>query len=493
MPRSRVAEELSLTPVNNVEEGYSVRAVLLSLLMLLAPVAGSSPAAAQEPPARQSLPSASPFFGGMPSGTLTSEPIAISILDAINRALEHNLGLLLSENGVGHADGTRLRAFSGLLPNVNGHIAETRQELNLAAYGFPLPTGVPSIVGPFNLFDARVSVSQAIVDLHALNDTRAERHNVAAAQHSYKSARDLVVLVAANAYLQALAAAARADAARAQAETAQALYNQTVNLRQSGIVAGIDVLRADVQLAGERQRVTAAQNEFEKSKLQLARIIGLPIGQPLTLISALPTVPTPDMPFEEALERAYKSRPDYQAALERVKAAEAARAAIVGEALPSVRVNGDYGILGLTPADSHSTFAVTGLVSVPIFQGGRTKGRLLEADADLRNRRAEADDLRAGIYYDLKTAFLDLKASGEQLEVATRARDVAGTALTQARDRFAAGVANNIEVIQAQEAVSVANERYITALYLNSVGKAVLARDLGTAEQAVRQYLGGAR
>ena len=335
MPRSRVAEELSLTPVNNVEEGYSVRAVLLSLLLLLAPVAGSSPAAAQEPPARQSAPSTSPFLGGVPSGTLTSEPIAISILDAINRALEHNLGLLLSENGVGHADGTRLRAFSGLLPNVNGHIAETRQELNLAAYGFPLPAGIPSIVGPFNLFDARVSVSQAIVDLHALNDTRAERHNIAAAQHSYKSARDLVVLVAANAYLQALAASARADAARAQGETAQALYNQTVNLRQSGIVAGIDVLRADVQLAGERQRVTAAQNELEKSKLQLARIIGLPIGQPLTLVSELPTVPTPDIPFEEALERAYTSRPDYQAALERVKAAEAARAAITTRSSPT--------------------------------------------------------------------------------------------------------------------------------------------------------------
>jgi outer membrane protein TolC len=467
--------------------------VLLSLLLLLAPAAGPSPAAAQEPLARQPALGTSPFLGGVPTGTATSDPIAISILDAINRALEHNLGLLLSENVAGRAEGTRLRALSSLLPNVNGHVAETRQMVNLAAFGFPLPAGIPSIVGPFNVFDARVSVTQAIVDLHALNDTRAERHNVEAARHSYKSARDVVVLVAANAYLQALAASARADAARAQAETAQALYNQAVNLRQSGIVAGIDVLRAEVQLGGERQRVTAAQNEFEKSKLQLARIIGLPLGQPLTLVSELPTVPTPDMPFEEALDRAYMARPDYQAALERVKAAEAARAAIAGEALPSVRVNADYGVLGLTPSDSHSTFAVTGLVSVPIFQGGRTKGRLLEADADLRNRRAELDDLRSGIYYDLKTAFMDLKATGEQLEVATRSRDVAATALTQARDRFAAGVANNIEVIQAQEAVSIANERYITALYLNGVGKAVLARDLGTAEQAVRQFLGGAR
>jgi outer membrane protein TolC len=473
-----------------------VRPVLLSLVLLLAPVVGPPPAAAQSgdsPPARQPTPNASSFLGGVPTGTATSEPITLSILDAVNRALEHNLGLLLSENGVGRAQGTHWRALSGMLPSISGHLAETRQELNLAAFGFPLPAGIPSIVGPFNLFDARVSVTQPILDLRALNDIRAEQHNIAAAEHSYKNARDLVVLVAANAYLEALAASARADAARAQGQTAQALYTQATDLRQNGIVAGIDVLRADVQLSTERQRVTAAQNEFEKSKLQIARIIGLPLGQPFTLVSELPDVPSPDISFEEALDRAYKSRPDYQAALERVKAAEASRAAVVGETMPSVRVNADYGDLGVTPSNSHSTFAVTGMLNVPIFQGGRTRGRLLEADADLRSRRAEADDLRAGIYYDVKTAFLDLQASSEQLQVATRGRDVAGAALTQARDRFTAGVASNIEVVQAQEAVSVASERYIAALYLNSVAKAMLARDLGAVEQAVRQYLGGFR
>ena len=167
-----------------------MRAVLLSLLLLLAPVAGPSRAAAQDQPARQAPSSTSPFLGGVPSGTATSVPIAVSILDAINRSLEHNLGMLLAEQGAARADGTRWRALSGLLPDVNSHLAETRQVLNLAAFGFPLPAGIPSIVGPFNVFDARVSVSQAILDLHAINDNRAQEHNLAAAQHSYKSARD---------------------------------------------------------------------------------------------------------------------------------------------------------------------------------------------------------------------------------------------------------------------------------------------------------------
>ena len=348
-------------------------------------------------------------------------------------------------------------------------------------------------MGPFNVFDARVYLSQAVIDLHALNDARAERHNVAAAEYSYKSARDLVVLVAANGYLQALAAGARADSARAQVETADALFRQAGDLKQGGLIAGIDVLRAQVQLNTERQRATAAQNDFEKAKLQLARVIGLPLGQSFSLSDEIPFVPVPDMTLDEALDRAYKTRPDYQAALERVRAAESARTAILGEALPSLRVTADYGDIGLTVGSAHGTFSLVGAVNIPIFQGGRTQGRVAEADADLRNRRAEAEDMKAGVYYDVRTAFLDLQATREQLEVATNARDLASQQLTQSRDRFAAGVADNLEIVQAQEAVARASEQYIAALYGYNVSKALLARGLGVAEDAVRQYLGGIR
>src|SRR5215471_11202897 len=446
---------------------------------------------APSPPVSTRLPPA-PFLGSVPKGTATAEPITLTVLDAINRALDNNLGVLLSDDAKGRAAGARWRALGGMLPNVYGRVAGTRQLLDLAAYGFPLPEGIPPVVGPFNLFDARVYGSQAILDLHALNDVRAERHNVAAAQYNYQSARELVVLVSANAYLQALAASARADAARAQLQSAQALYNQATDMRQNGLVAGIDVLRAEVELNTEKQHVTAASNDFEKAKLQLGRVIGLPPGQEVTLVSELPNVPVPEITFNDALERAYKARPDYQAALERVKAAEASRAAAIGDNLPSITVNADYGEL-VAPGNSHYTFAVVGAVNIPIFQAGRTRGRVIEAEADLKSRRAEADDMRAAIYYDVKTAFMDLQAAAERLQVATSGRDVAQMTLAQSRDRFAAGVANNVEVVQAQEQVSRANEEYINALYLYNVEKAVLARDLGDAEQAVRRYLGGPR
>jgi outer membrane protein TolC len=455
--------------------------------------AGGVPPPVQAPAVANTPRSIAPaFLGSVPTGQPTAEPLSLSILDTINRALEHNLGILLSDDARGRAEGARWRALGEMLPKLDGRISETRQIVDLAAYGFPLPPGIPPIVGPFNLFDARVYGSMNVFDLKAINDVRAERHNVAAAGHNYQSARELVVLVSANAYLQALAASARADAARAQMNSAQALYNQAMDMRQNGLVAGIDVLRAEVELATEKQRVTATVNEFQKAKLQIGRIIGLPAGQDVTLMSDLPNVPVPDIAFNDALERAYKARPDYQAALERVKAAEAVRAAAIGDNLPSITVNADYGEL-VAPGNSHYTFAVVGAVNVPIFQAGRTRGRVIEAETDLKSRRAEAEDLRAAIYYDVKTAFMDLQASGEQLQVATSARDVAEMTLAQARDRFAAGVANNVEVVQAQEAVSRANEQYINALYLYNVGKAILARDLGDAEQAVRRYLGGPR
>jgi len=466
--------------------------------VLLLSVAADIPAAHAQAPVSSASGSrtqlnlqSSPFLGGVPTGTATAQPIALTILDAIGRGLEHNLGLLNAEESAGRAEGTRWTALSELLPNVGGRIVENRQKINLAAFGFPLPAGTPTLVGPFNVFDARVSVSQAILDFHAMNASRAEGHNLAAARYNVKTARDLVVLVTANLYLQSLAASARVDSAQAQLQTAQAIFDQATRLKESGMVAGIEVLRAEVQLGSERQRLTSSQNDFEKSKLQLARVIGLPGGQAFTLSQEIPFVPVPDMTIDQALEQAYKNRPDYLAAQERLKAAESDRQAAVGEWLPSLRVNADYGRIGLTPADSEVTYSLAGALSVPIFNGGRTHGHIIQADADLRTRRSELDDLKAGIDFDVRSAFLDLNASNEQLQVATRSRDLANQQLTQARDRFAAGVASNIEVVQAQEAVATSSEQYIGALYSYNVAKALLARDLGVAEDIARQLLGG--
>ena len=449
------------------------------------------PAGAQTTIAAPSLPAGSPFRGGVPQGEVSAQPLALTIADAIGRALAHNLGVLQAEERVDRARGVRWTALSALLPHVDGEVTESRRKSSLEAFGLPLGPGFPRVVGPYNVFDARVFVSQALVDIKSSRDARAETHYLAAAQHDYRSARDLVVLASANLYLQGLAASARVATARAQLDTAQALYSQAQDLRQGGIVAGLDVVRAEVRLSSDRQRATAAANEFEKTKLQLARVIGLPIGQTFTLVDELPTVPGPEMTVTDALDRAYRERPDFLAAQERVKAAESAAQAVRGDALPSLQINADYGVIGLSAPSSLPTFNVTAAVRVPVFDCGNRKGRQLEADAELRQRRSELEDMRAEVYYDVQTSFLDLQATGEELQTATRGRELAALQLTQSRDRFAAGVASNIEVVQAQEAVTLANEQYISALYGFNVSKALLARSLGTAESAVEKYLGG--
>lgn len=455
-----------------------VSAALGALLTFAAPAA-----------AQTQIPN-NPFLGSAPHGAATAEPLPLSLKDAVERALQYNLGLLLQEESVKAAHGARWRALTGLLPNVSAATTEARQVINLDAYGFP---GEPSIIGPFNVFDARVYLSQPIVDLRAVNDARAAAANERAERLGVRSARDLVTLVAVNLYLEAVAASSRIEAAHAQQDTAAAVFKQTSDMKQSGVVAGIDVLRAQVQLQNQRQRTIRAENEFEKAKLQLARAIGLPSGQRVTLTDRIPYAPLADVSVESALKTAFDNRADYLAARERLAAAEASRRAAADDHLPTVHMDADYGAIAQTPSDAHPTFRVAATLRIPIFDAGRSTGRRLESEAEFNRRRAELEDFRGRVEYDVRAALLDLRASAQQLEAAQSTVTLAGQELEQARDRYAAGVAGSLEVTQAQEAVAAASETLIGALYTHNLAKASLARAVGTAEQSVMSFLGGSR
>lgn len=432
-----------------------------------------------------------PFLGGIPSGEPTPGVLALTLKDSIERGLKYNLGLLLSEQGTRAARGARLRALSDLLPKVSWGTTESRQQLNLQAFGFSSFPGIPTIVGPFNTFDTRAYLSQPILDFKALNGARSEAEKVKAAEFSYQDSRDLVVLVCADLYLAANAASSRVDAATAELKTAQAIYDRAVDLKKAGTVPGIDVLRAQVELQAEQQRLMFVQNAFQKQKLSLARAIGLPIGQEFALSDKIPYAPALSLPLDQALEQALKSRSDFQSAVALVRAAESNKKAARGEGLPALRFNADYGDIGLSPGNSHGTFTVAANVRVPIFQGGLVRGKVLEADALLRERQAQLEDLRGRIDFEVRTAFMDLKSAGDQVQVAMNAEDLATEQVKQAQDRFAAGVANSLEVVQAQGALATADENYISSLFNFNVARATLLRSMGQAENAAKQLLGG--
>jgi outer membrane protein TolC len=449
---------------------------------------GFASAAARAQEAGSASSRTNPFLGSTPQGAPTAEPLKLSLKETVTRALQYNLGLLLQEQALKAAHGARWRALEDLLPNLSGSLGERRQVLNLEAFGFPAN---PSIVGPFNVFDARVALSQPLVDLSALNDARAATLNTHAEQLGVRSARDLVVLVSVNLYLEAISAASRIDVAHAQLRTAEALLQQANDLKASGLVAGIDVLRADVQVQNARQRSIVAENDFEKAKLHLGRAIGLPLGQALALSDTIPFSPLSSVTLDTALKDAFEKRPDFLAARDRLAAAEAGLRAAKAELLPTVRLDADYGTIGQKATASHPTYTVAATVHLPLFEAGRAQARRAEAEADERRRRAEFEDFRGRVDLEVRTAFLDVGAAAQQLEAAQKTVTLANQELEQARDRFGAGVAGNIEVTQAQESVAAASETYIAALYRHNLAKATLAQAVGIAESAIMAFLGG--
>jgi outer membrane protein TolC len=263
--------------------------------------------------------------------------------------------------------------------------------------------------------------------------------------------------------------------------------------KASGLIAGVELLREQVQLASARQRLIAARNMAEKDKLKLARAIGLPAGQAFDLTDAIPYAPAPALTVDQATEQAYAARDDLRSAEAKVDAARAARQAAVGGALPTVRLDADYGVLGPTISTTKNTFAVAAMVHVPLFQGGSTHGKIQQADAELRQREAELADLRAGVQFEVAASLLDLNAAAAAVEVARSAEALARQQLEQTQDRFRAGVANTIELVQAQDAVATASDNYINSLYAHNLAKASLARALGVVETRFSEFVGGQR
>ncbi len=435
--------------------------------------------------------SENPLTGSIPQGKATAETIPLTLLEAIDRGLRYNLGLVLSQQGTASAEASRLRALADMLPNLKASVGDSQQQINLAAYGFQLQPGQNPIVGPFNVFDARAAVTQDVLNFKSIYNRRAANENLRAAKLNYQDTRDLVVLVVGASYLQAIAGISRVEAAEAQFKTAQTVYNQAVDLKNAGMAPGIDVLRAQVEMQTQQQRLLVARNDFDKQMLSLARTIGLPLAQKFSLADRIPYAAPVPITLEDALKRAYEKRSDYQRAQALVNTAELQKKAAESQRLPTIGVNADYGVIGPYPNQSHGTFTTAAGLRMPIFDSGRIKSDVMQADALLQQRRSQLDDLRGRIEYEVRAAFLDVTAATEQLQVATSALDVARQQVAQSQDRFAAGVTNNVELVQAQEAQSAAEENYISSLFAHNFAKLTLARALGVAEDATKRFLGG--
>lgn len=435
-------------------------------------------------------PQSSDFQGSVPQGTASATPLALSLSDAVQRGLRANLGLLTTQQSSAEVRAQRLRALSGLLPTVTGQVGETVQQINLQAVGllFSIP-GVSNIVGPYSYQSALANANVPIFNWSSISNLRASRADDKAAVLSVTNARDLVSQAVANAYLQIIADGARIIATQAEVDADTAVFTNASRRHEAGTAIGIDVLRSQVELKQRQQALVADKNQFQIDKLTLGRIIGLPIGQDFTVADPTPSVPLAALSLPDALAKAYQNRPDFQAAKARVLAARFTLSASHAERYPTVQAQGFYGDEGLHAfSQSHGVMQVAGSVQFNIFDGGRIRADVEQSSAELKNRSNELENLRGQIDFDVRSALLNLESAQEQVSVARSNVELAENTRRQSQDRFAAGVTNTVEVVQAQQSVADANNNLISAQFQYNLAKVSLARALGLTEQNIKSY-----
>lgn len=450
---------------------------------------GSSTLAAQD---TSDLQLQNPYLSGVPTGTASSTPLSLSLEDAVGRGFRQNLGGLLSSDALSGAQGERWRALSALLPNLTTDTSfGVRQNNVRASIGIANVPGHPPVLGPFGVFDSRAFLDQSVFNWESIEHARSSAAQVKSAQYNYKNARELIVVVVVSNYLLVIADESQVESALAQRDTAKALFDQTTDQKEAGLAAAVDVLRSDVELQAREQRLILARNNLAKQKRVLARAIGLPPGQAFEISTKVAYQALTTSTLDQALQQAYSSRPDYKSLTEQVRSAELQKKAASAERYPTLSAGVDYGTIGANFASNHGTVNAVAELRLPIFQGGRVHGDNLVADSILARAKQRLEDLRASIDQQVRDAFLDLQDTAQEVSVENHAVDLATQTLQQSRDRFASGVTDNIEVVQAQESLADANDAYIASLYRYNIAKISMARATGVAEANYALYLKG--
>jgi outer membrane protein TolC len=430
------------------------------------------------------------FKGSVVTGKATDGVLDLSLDDAIQRGLRQNLGLILQTSSVKNAAGQRLEELQPLLPTVTASASIEVEQINLAAYGFKFP-GLAPIIGPFQVVDFRAYLTQNLVNVSALKNYLAAKHNFQGARLTAEDARDLVALTVGNAYLLCIADAARIEAVTAELATSKVSLDQAVAAHDAGTSPKLDVLRAQVDYQNEEQTLISAKNNLEKDKLALARTIGLPLEQVFRLTDLVPFQVLDNVDPQAAFQQALKTRKDLKAYAEQVKSASDEKTSAWAYQIPVASFSGDYGDIGTTPGHSHGTFTATGQVSAPILQIAKTRGQEQVADAQYEQARAKLSDQVQQVNQDVHDSLLDIQSAAKLVESTHSNVDLANEALSEAQQRFHAGVSDNLPVSQAQSQTEQANDQYISALYQHNVAKLALARALGVAQSNYKDYLGG--
>ncbi|HKT46585.1 MAG TPA: TolC family protein [Candidatus Acidoferrales bacterium] len=415
----------------------------------------------------------------------------LTLEDAVKLALKQNTTQRIAVITAAESQQEKNTARAELLPQADLNLQESWQRLNLAAqFGgnvrnvFPIPAGnVPSHVGPFSVFGAGVGFNGPLFDLTLFRRYQQAGANAKASQQDSLATREQVILLVVSQYIGTLRATADVQASQSRVNLAQALYDQAADLQREGVGTGIDTLRANVELQNEKQTLIEAQAQEQRSLYALSRLLNLDPRQELQLSDALSFFDMPQPETEPSIEQALATRPEWKSLESQIQAAEYSKKASSESRLPSVHYSGNWTQLGTEPSSVIPTYTYTGTLSVPLFTGGRIRSEIARANLEIQRTRQQQEDLRNSIALDVKTALINLNSARNEVGVANLGVQLAQQEVEQARDRFKAGVANNIEVIQAQDALARANDNQIAALYRFNQARADYARSIGQMER----------
>ena len=443
-------------------------------IILLSLLANGTTVRAWSSPQAQALPANSP-----------NQAQRLTLEQAVGLALKQNPTAQIAILTAAQSEQDKNIARADLLPQATARISDEAQKINLRAQfgGVPAFPGLPKTLGPFQLFSAGPSVSAPVFDLTLWQRFQAARNTASASRANSLSTREQVILLVVSQYIGTLRAVANVEASQSRVALAQALYDQAADLQKEGVGTGIDTLRANVELQNEKQRLLEAENDRETSLYGLSRLLNLDPRQKIELADSLSFFETPQPEVQASIEEALASRQEWKALASQIKAAEHQKKAAQNSRLPNVRFDGEFAYVGNSGTTTLPTYTYEASVNLPLFTGGRIHAEVVSADLEIRKLEEQSADLRNQIALDVKTSLLNLDSARSEVQVANLGVQLSKEEVDQARDRFKAGVANNIEVIQAQDSLSRANDNQIAALYRFNQARADLARSIGQMEK----------
>ncbi len=423
---------------------------------------------------------------------LADPPFPLSLKRAVQIAVspEGNTSIQLSGEALKQAQARSLEARSALLPDIEGSVTGESRTENLAALGIhftiPIPgLQFPTFVGPFTTFDARATANQSILDLSSIKRFQASKAGVAAARSDTDSSAEQVAAQCARAYLAAVKADADVETAQANVTLSEALLTQARNQKEAGTGTGIEVTRANVQLANDRQHLLETQTARRAAHLHLLRAMNMRLDTEIELTDKLQYAPPDPTDLEAARRLALATRPDLHAQEGREETARLSASAAKMERIPSVAAFGDYGSIGTGPTAALPTRTIGVSLRVPIFNGGRRQAERAEYASQYQAEKVRTNDLKQQVELDVRLALDELQSADDEVKVAQEGLGLSENELAQARRRYEAGVATSVEVTDAQTRLERARDNQLTALYNFNVARIDLAQATGKVRETL--------